>query len=66
MTDVYFTESPFKREPNVTKLFTNEKYANKKNHSSFQEDFDYVTKFVPKTQIVKFNCPVIRLMNSRD
>ena len=64
MTDVYFTKSPFLRDPNVTDMFKT--YANKVKHTSFQEDFDYVTEFVPKTRIVKFNCPVVRLMNARD
>jgi len=27
---------------------------------------DFVTELVPNTEIVKFKCPVIRLMNTQD
>jgi hypothetical protein len=62
ISDKYFSKPPYRQDPAVIEEFKTSTDAIQ--DWRWREDMTFLTELVPDTAIVKFKCPVLRLMNT--
>ena len=65
LSDQYFTDQvPTRKEVSVLEQFKVQ--VDPEQNWEWREEMTYMTEIIPNTQIVKFRCPIQRLMNTQD